>query len=299
MERIEVNDKVYGVIINFKADDKLRNSFNKLTRKIYKFDFEDWYQSGYWNDRYIPYSIVDGDTIVSNVSVNIIDFMIEGVKRTCIQIGTVMTDIAYRNQGLNRILMNRVLEDWKGKCDLIYLFANDSVLDFYPKFGFNSTNEYQHSKEFDPEEPRPDYTKLNMSDKENEVFLIKKVNKSLPFSEISMVNNTSLILFYCTTIMSENVYYIEKYDAIIIAEINDTILYINDIFCEREVLISDIILSLINKEIKKVILGFTPKDTTSFDEILLKQEDTTLFVLDDKLDLFDNNKIRFPILSHA
>jgi len=46
-------------------------------------------------------------------------------------------------------------------------------------------------------------------------------------------------------------------------------------------------------------LGFTPKDTKLFDETLLKQEDTTLFILDDKWDIFDNNRIMFPILSHA
>jgi hypothetical protein len=210
-----------------------------------------------------------------------------------------MTDKEYRNKGLNRFLMEKVLGEWRSKCDLIYLFANDSVLDFYPKFGFKSAKEYQHSIEICPANPTPDFEKLNMSDEKNKDFLFNKVNQSLHFSQLSMNDNASLIMFYCTSFMNQNVYYIKTFDAIVIAEFNDSALYINDIFCGREVVLNDIILSMINKEIKKVILGFTPKDTISFDEILLKQEDTTLFILDDKWGIFDNKRIMFPVLSHS
>lgn len=299
MENVNINGKTYGYVVDYKNNDQLRNSFNILTRKTYGFDFEEWYQNGYWKDGYIPYSIVDGNNIVSNVSVNVIDFLVMGEKRTYIQIGTVMTEKEYRNKGLNRFLMEKVLGDWRGRCDLIYLFANDSVLDFYPKFGFYSTHEYQHSKEISSENNSFGFVKLNMSDEENKSFLFNKVNQSLHFSQISMDNNASLVMFYCTSFMDQNVYYIKRFDAVVIAEFNESILYINDIFCEKEVLLNDIILSMTNKEIKKVVLGFTPKDTASFDVTLLKQEDTTLFILDDRLGILDNKKIMFSILSHA
>ncbi len=299
MEHIKINgSKVYKYIVNYKNDEHLRSSFNSLTRKIYRFDFEDWYQSGYWDEKYIPYSLADGKDIISNVSVNVIDFLVHGEKRTYLQIGTVMTDPKYRNQGLNRILMEKVLEDWRGKCDLIYLFANNTVLDFYPKFGFNAAKEYQHAIKIQSEGATPDFIKLDMSNKKNEDFLLKKINQSCTFSKISMVDNASLIMFYCTSFMNQNVYYIKKFDAIVIAEFKDTVLHINDVFCEKEIQIEDLIPSLIQEEIKQVILGFTPKDTTTFDQTLLKQDDM-LFILDDKWNLFDNQKLRFSILSHA
>jgi len=40
--------------------------------------------------------------------------------------------------------METVLEEWKGNCDCIYLYANDSVVNFYPKFGFVSAYEYRY-----------------------------------------------------------------------------------------------------------------------------------------------------------
>nr|WP_307897013.1 GNAT family N-acetyltransferase [Clostridium botulinum] len=144
-EFLLINDKKYSCACNYRDDSILRNSFNTLTEKTYGFNFKQWYEDGYWGDKYIPYSLLDGDNVVSNVSVNIIDFLILGEEKRYVQIGTVMTDEEYRGQGLCRTLMERVIKEWEDKCDLIYLFANDSVLDFYPKFGFDKCDEYQYA----------------------------------------------------------------------------------------------------------------------------------------------------------
>ena len=77
----------------------------------------------------------DEGRVVSNVSVNRIRFDLGGKKKDYIQIGTVMTDEKYRGKGLNGQIMERVLKEYEGKADGIYLFANDSVLNYYPKFG--------------------------------------------------------------------------------------------------------------------------------------------------------------------
>lgn len=299
MNYVQINEKTYGYAVNFKDNDVLRSSFNALTRKTYGFDFEEWYQNGYWQERYIPYSLFDGVKTVSNASVNVIDFIYLGDKRRFIQIGTVMTDIEYRNQGLNRFLMEKVLEDWKGNCDLIYLFANDSVLDFYPKFGFEPAAEYQHSKDLSVVNPTSKAIKLDMSDNNNRVLLYNAISESVPFSQLAMKDNTSLVMFYCTSIMKESIYYIEDLETIVIADFAENTLYLNDVFCKYEVPLDAIISALANNEITKVIVGFTPIDTTLYEVFLLKEEDTTLFILDDKFKIFTNRKVMFPVLSHA
>lgn len=38
--------------------------------------------------------------------------------------------------------MNKVLEEYENKYDYMYLFANESVLDFYHKFGFKPVEEH-------------------------------------------------------------------------------------------------------------------------------------------------------------
>jgi hypothetical protein len=38
-----------------------------LTRKVYGFDFENWYLKGYWGNGYIPYSLLNGDVVIANI----------------------------------------------------------------------------------------------------------------------------------------------------------------------------------------------------------------------------------------
>jgi GNAT superfamily N-acetyltransferase len=269
-----------------------------LTRKVYGFDFENWYLKGYWGNGYIPYSLLNGDVVIANISVNVINFLVRGEKRTYIQIGTVVTDQQNRNQGLSRLLLEKVLAEWRGKCDLIYLFANDSVLDFYPKFGFSRAQEYQCSKEINLEGIQYDVTKLNLSDKKSRNFFLDTINKSFHFSQVSVMDNPSLVMFYYTAFLTHNVYYIKQLDVIAIADLEAHILRLKGVFCENEVLLDEVISALSNKTISKVVLEFTPKDKYSYDENILVSEDV-LFILDDKWDLFDDEKLQFPVLSHA
>ena len=297
MKKINIKGKTYTYASDFRKDDFLRSSFNKLTQKVYKFDFEVWYQNGYWGERYIPYSLLEGDTMVSNVSVNLIDFLVLGEKRTYVQIGTVMTDPAYRNKGLNRVLIEQVLEEWKGKCDLIYLFANNTVLDFYPKFGFKRADEYQYSKKINSFNTNSKPQKLKIT-KKSTAFLIKKINKSVPHSKISMINNASLAMFYLTSTMAENIYYIEKFDAVIIADYKQETLFLYEIFSEQIIEIEKLLATIIIEGIERVVFGFTPNDTSSLEEKIHTPDDV-LFILDDKWGVFSKARLQFPVLSHA
>ncbi|HBG11095.1 MAG TPA: GNAT family N-acetyltransferase, partial [Clostridium sp.] len=114
---------------SMKEDNALRRSYNRLAEKTFGLSFEEFYQNGYWTDKYIPYSLIDDGKVIANASVNILKASYNGQEKRCIQIGTVMTDSDYRNQGLSRYLIERILSEWKETCDTMYLFANDSVLD--------------------------------------------------------------------------------------------------------------------------------------------------------------------------
>ena len=119
MKLVRVNHKDYAYVVDFKDQEEVRNSFNLLTKATFGFDFEEWYQNGYWGEEYIPHLLMDAGKVVSNVSVTVIEFTVLGEKKRCAQIGTVMTDDGYRNLGLSRYLMERVLEEWRNKCDSI------------------------------------------------------------------------------------------------------------------------------------------------------------------------------------
>lgn len=299
MEEVLINGSKHTFIKDFKDNALFRKSYNALTQKTYRFDFEQWYQRGYWGSGYIPYSLLDGEYIVANVSASIVNCLVLGETKKYIQIGTVMTDPAYQNQGLARFLMEKVIEEWKNTCDMIYLFANDRVLDFYSKFGFMIVNEYQYSKPITNDKEVIAAEKLDMSLDNNRELVSEKVTNSISISKLAMLKNVGLIMLYCTSFMSDKVYYLKEQDAIVIAEFQGDILYLQDIFSLSEVDLDNIIKTLTNKEVKKVVLGFIPNDVDSYDVNLLKEDETTLFVMKDKAGLFQDNKLMFPVLSHA
>lgn len=138
----------YKIIKNVKDNKIYRDSFNALAAQTFGLNFEDWYQNGYWKENYIPYSIwtESAGAIVANVSVNPMTFNRNGQILHLIQLGTVMTAPEYRGQGLSRILMEEIAKDYDGTVDGIFLFGNDSVLEFYPRFGFRAVKEVQYSR---------------------------------------------------------------------------------------------------------------------------------------------------------
>jgi hypothetical protein len=195
--------------------------------------------------------------------------------------------------------MEKVIKEWKDKCDMLYLFANDSVLNFYPKFGFTTVNEYQCSNTIKNDNEIIVAEKLDMSLDYSRELVVEKINNSIPMSKLTMLKNTGLVMFYCTSFMSDNVYYLREQDVIVIAELEGDKLYLQDIFSPSEVDVDNIIKALTNKEVKTVIFGFTPNDVSSRCMNLMKEDNTTLYVMKDKEDLFQNNKLMFPVLSHA
>lgn len=282
---------------NIRDNIKLRESFIALAIRTFDLSFESWYQNGYWADKYIPYAMLDGEKVVANASVNIIDTVWNGHPKRYIQIGTVMTDMEYRNKGLSRRLMEQILSDWQDKCDAIYLFANDTVLDFYPKFGFVKETEYQCSM---PVVPKSGAIKqLNMSSDEDQAFLKKYYAKSNPFSELPMLNNYGLLMFYCASFMKDCVFYCEEFDAVVVAMQNNDTLMCFDIYCDDNKSLRDILSTVASKKTSNVVFGFTPKDTGDCTVNAIEGEDDTLFILKSKDNVFARNKVMFPSLSHA
>lgn len=299
LQRVHVNGQDYVFASGYRDDDALRRSLNRLTRATYGFDFEPWYQAGYWRGQYLPYSLLDGEKMVSNVSVTIQDCCFLGESKRFVQLGTVMTDRACRGRGLGRLLMERVLEDWQGASDMLYLYANDSVLDYYPKFGFVKADEYQCFKTVAPKAPSAAVRKMDMTDPDEQEKLYRAVSHSARFAQISMPDNAGLVLFYALSFLKNSVYHIEHCDAVAVAQYEGDTLFLLDVFCADRISLDEVIEALSTEQTKRVVLGFTPLNPSAFEQRLLWEEDTTLFVRAAHACLPGERRCRFPALSHA
>lgn len=294
--QVIVNGKNYRFMKNIKADEAVFDSFNQLAMQTFGLSFEVWYRKGFWQGEYIPHVLLNGGCVVSNVSVNLIHTCWQGQKKLYIQLGTVMTSAEYRNRGLSRFLVEQIIAEWKEKCDAIYLFANDSVLDFYPKFGFVKADEYQCELEVVPQSG--DIKKLDMDNAEDVALLLDSYKKSNPFSALPSEDNTGLLMFYCGEFLKDAVYYSKQADAVVIAEYEGVEMTCYDIFCDETDSMQELLSIAARLDITGVKLGFTPKDKTGC-KISLRQEEDTLFVLGNKENIFAEHQLMFPLLSHA
>ena len=288
-------------------NDTLRASFNELTRQTFGFDFVGWYEARQWGDFYIPHVLLDGEKVVSNVSVNIMQFDVQGVKKNYIQLGTVMTDNAYRGQGLNREIMERIMAEHKDKVDGIYLFGNDDVVSYYPKFGFKPAKEYEYY--------------LTCGDTSNvEVYVLEKVdmqdkaqaekfydfmcayevdaNKLNQNDAMYMNENVNLFQFWLGAGYGDCVYYLPETNAYAILEVDGGRVLICQIFGKAEVDILRLV-KAIHPEYTEVVLGYTPVHKEKYSVREHKEEDCTMFIIGEDLACMEDEKIMFPVLSHA
>lgn len=286
------------IIKSYRSQDCLRHSFNALAEKTFDgLNFEPWYQNGYWSDAYNPHSItVDGE-IIANVSVNFIDFMWNGHQKHLIQLGTVMTEERFRRQGLIRRIMQEIDSEYSHRADGIYLFANDSVLDFYPQFGFRKAMEYRYTKPFSTSQSRS-VVQVPMNKKEDWQILESAMRQSVSYSRLDMTGNNNLIMFYITGFMQDCVYYDKRHDSYIIAETDADTLTVHNIFSKEKYPLDDI-LAAFGPETRQVVLGFTPIDTEGYTVSPFREEDCTLFVKGAVFDCFEQDRLIFPTLSHA
>ena len=280
---------------NYRENENLRRSFNELAEKVFGLNFENWYKNGFWKDNYIPYSIIEDGKVVSNVSVNSCNMNYDGRIVKLIQLGTIMTDPDYRGKGYSRVLMELVIADYKDKVDGIYLFANDSVLNFYHKFGFEIGREYQYSKDVN-NSCENQAVSVPMTGKEDWDRMVHIIMEKEQNSRFYMVENTGLYMFYLSQFMCENTFYIESCDSYVVAEIEDDTLILHTVFGKGDL---DHIVSAFGSKIKKVILNFSPKNTNSFEKNELHEDDTTLFVMGKFFEKTKDDEFMFQAITHA
>lgn len=293
--------KKYELVSDYRNNESLRESFNALAMKTFELDFRGWYNKGYWNDKYIPYSFVEEGKVISNASINKMSIIINGKMHKGIQIGTVMTDENYRNQGLAKQLMQHIMKEHENTYDFMYLFANDTVLDFYPKFGFIRLNESEFSLDLAKNSIQMNLdAKVKQLTIENDLSLLEKFakNRHVISRILDVKHNEHLLMFYFTVVFHEAIFYVEDLETIVLMEEEEDTLYILDIISLNAPDVEAVLASIVKETMKKVVFYFTPDFTIEgMTSIKMPNDDDALFVLAKKSLLKGNFK--FPFTSHC
>lgn len=288
------------MIQDYKHIKAYRDSFMSLSQSIFGIDFNRWYHLGFWDHRYVPVSFVDGDQVVSNVSINYLDLIISGKRYPSIQLGTVMTHPDYRNQGLSSCLLRQVIQKYKSDY-VIYLFANRDVLNYYPKFGFQAVDEYLYSVDvYQDKMVSPHVRRLNIDDDRDFYVISSFVKNRLPVGSgyFSTDQADSILMFYCLNVFYNDLYFLEDQDIIVIFKRSNERIEVFDIISQREFDMEYVLKAIAIQGMNRFVFHFTPNcEGIEFNKHLYRGSEV-LFVQfkENKLFPFD---VKHPITSQA
>ncbi|AGR06730.1 GNAT family N-acetyltransferase [Listeria monocytogenes] len=289
----------YEMISDYKDNKMYRDSFNKLAESTFDINFEEWFRSGFWNDKYVCYSYIDNNEVISNVSINKMNLIYQGENYSALQIGTVMTHPNYRGQGLAKNLLNHVIAKYEDQYDFLYLFANDTVLDFYPKFGFERIEESSFTVDAcNLKKKASKLKKLNPDNKTDFQLISRIVSERAPLSNILDVKESEdLLMFYVLIALKNELYYLEELDVIVLMEQEGTDLYVLDILSTKKLDVVEVLSYLSTKKIETIHLLFTPEKSKYIDAAYIIETEDMLFVRPNVLT--SENYFLFPATSHA
>jgi predicted N-acetyltransferase YhbS len=290
------------LISDYKNNNELRGKFNNLTQEIFGFDFENWYQRGFWDNRYVCHSFFKDGQILSNISTTPFELIINGKEFNAIQIGTVMTKTEFRGKGLGIELMKTVIDKYKSEFDFFYLFGHNKVWEYYKKHDFIPIKKYSYSIELKrAAKSGKQLRKLDLSSKQDLETIIRLTKKRVPVSKsFGVLNDTSVFLFYCLYDYSENLFYCEAKDCLLVFTINKSkVVHLYDVLCETELSFAEInnLIRSEQNDIIRIEFHYTP----DYSDITIKpteiETEDKMFLNGDCSVLPEN--FRYPDIAHT
>lgn len=296
---VTIQNKVYQFDHHYRDNDARREQLCRMTQEIWDFSLESWYRFGGWGEECVPYSLFDYDQMASHVTATTLTFALGEKRLRALQLGTVMTDPDYTGMGLSRWLIERVLSDYEGQVDFVFLYANDSVREFYPRFGFHPASEY--CVELPVPQPEPmAVKKLDLLLPTDYELFCRLTEQGCPQYRMAPVNNRSLLMLYCgysdLASLSDHLYYLPELDAAVIVSEEGSVLTLHDLLATHPIDPTKAAAALATPQTRKVVLGFVP-DTVLGTVLPFHEEDTTLFVKG--TDLFNHQQLRLPITART
>jgi ribosomal protein S18 acetylase RimI-like enzyme len=252
------------LVKGYMMDRTMRLSFNKLAKETFSIDFEDWFQKGYWNDHYIPYSFFDGEKCIANASFNAMKLIMDGKVVQTGQIGTVMTHPEYRGRGLAQMLIEKILEDYSDQCDLFFLCAEEKASSLYKRCGFQYRQENNYLIDAGQYEKR-EHPLESLHLTPEQFMEIKRTSQPLS-QKLSAVDDIHVAMFYYNLGFDKMIYEAET-DVYAIYEIDGNTLYLYDVYSLNQVDLEKLIPQITPGFIEIIHCLFTPEDSVKGLEI--------------------------------
>ena len=227
--------------------------FDDLIQSVFGFSFAPWFARKLWDKNYESYAIIEDGNMLSNVCIYKSDLLINGEKVSAIQFGAVATRPCARGRGLSRQIMEHVLALYSTR--FAYLFANESVLDFYPPFGFKQVQTYGAEISVAIDNDPKAAVKCGLDDERLQAAL---QNKRMHSNIMDCVGSAPIQMFHYIMAYAKDIYYLPQCQAVVVATQKGDRLFVADVLSQRAITFEEIAAELPFCDVKKVAFGFSP-----------------------------------------
>lgn len=225
------------LVSNYVKNKRLFGMLDKLAEETFGITLVKWKEEGHLGDNYIPYSYVQDGKVMANVSANLYHLKVGGKEYPIVQLGTVMTDPSVRGRGLSGKLMRYVISLYEKESLFIFLFANEHVMEFYPRFGFSGVSQKRYVYPADDIRSRAcDFEAISWSKEEDRRLILsvagKRVATSDRFSILGAVSPRTIVL--SSPDLEGTLYYSRSLDAIACMQKDGDRLIVQDLYPSHE-----------------------------------------------------------------
>lgn len=242
------------------ADTRLHEAFLRFVPRVFpRASFRKWHELGGWDETYRAVAIVEDGEIVANASLTRMRLVLEGRELTGWQLGAVGVVPGRRGEGLQRLILPRLLE-LSAPDDLVFLFANDSVLDFYPRFGFRRVGEAVFGVDCAVTPSGRPLRRLSVDAADDRATVRRVAAAALPVTQrFGARDYGGIVLWYWTNFFGDNLCYCEDVDAVLVVQQEGDTLRICDVLAQEPFDLRAYLPRLATSPVRRLELGFTPE----------------------------------------
>jgi predicted N-acetyltransferase YhbS len=257
-----------------------------------------WRDRGGWTTDYEVFALLDGDQIVSTVGRSRMQLVNNGHAVAGYQLGAVGTLPHYRGRGLARRLMDEIVGELDHPDQPIILYANDSVVGFYPRFGFRRVAQKQSVAEVSIAPTKMSAARFDPDDVAQRSKLRNLFGRAMPIrGPLSAANYCSIALWHLSA-NSIKAFWLPEFDALIAASSENERLIIHDVIAARPFELSGALSQLIDRRVTKIEFCFDTEDWwATARHSGLDDSDEPLFVRGASASIV--GPVRLPSLAHT
>jgi ribosomal protein S18 acetylase RimI-like enzyme len=243
------------------ADVDRHPAFFRYVQRVFPgLDFGPWYRRHGWTPTYEVHAVVDGDELVAAVGVARATAVVAGREHRGAQLGAVGVIPEARGRGLIRGLLEHVLAQLEPAVEVFHLYANETVLDLYPRFGFRRVEEteFEFAVALAPT-PTP-APRVDLDDDVARAAWLEACARSLaPTERFGMRGYGATALWHASVLHPRAVRVLERGEVYVVAEQREDTLHVLDVAAPRRFDLLPLLPSLLEAPVTRVRFGFCPE----------------------------------------